>query len=196
MTFAIHDKTPEGRKKLKEGPKAQEKYVEELHSEWIDNHATKDPELLAKQKRAAEIEAMVPPDVKARALRHEADIAERMGIPYDPGKEKLVEDFRERAFRRQEHAMENFVAVLNADVAMLGYIRDFWFERYRLDEHVGPHITECPHCGEICRTDLDDFPVHATEYAMKKCSAIFEKMRAEAREELAAFCEREGIVNG
>jgi hypothetical protein len=41
VSVAIHDKTPEGRRKLKEGPKAQTKYVEELQSEWIDNHATK-----------------------------------------------------------------------------------------------------------------------------------------------------------
>ena len=37
----IHDKTPEGRRKLKEGPKAQERYVEELMNEWVDDHATK-----------------------------------------------------------------------------------------------------------------------------------------------------------
>ena len=37
----IHDKTRDGRRKLKEGPKAQEAYVESLQKEWIDDHASK-----------------------------------------------------------------------------------------------------------------------------------------------------------
>jgi len=37
MVF-IHDKTPEGRRKLKEGPIAQQRYLDELMSEWLDNH--------------------------------------------------------------------------------------------------------------------------------------------------------------
>jgi hypothetical protein len=42
MPIGIHDKSPEGRRKLKEGPKAQEAYVETLHDEWIQNHASKE----------------------------------------------------------------------------------------------------------------------------------------------------------
>lgn len=193
MIIAIHDKTPEGRKKLKEGPKAQEKYVEELASEWIDNHATKDPVLADKVARAKAREAQIPAAVKAKALRHEADIAERMGLNYNPGKEKLVEDFRERKAARKSSAMKHFIAVLNADVAMLGHIRDFWVDRYRAQ---GLNVGRCNHCGGAVRFDEADYPTHCTQYDMDRCAQMFDDERAENRRQLSDFCEEHGIING
>jgi hypothetical protein len=68
MGFAIHDKTKEGRRKLKEGPKAQQRYLEELQAEWIDNHATKSLPKRPPNWREAE----VPENIRAKYLHAEA----------------------------------------------------------------------------------------------------------------------------
>ena len=71
MPVAIHDKTPEGRRKLKEGKKEQEQYLEGLHNEWIGNHASKDTHV-------DEREAQVPAHIRENAERAEMETREKL----------------------------------------------------------------------------------------------------------------------
>ncbi len=70
---AIHDKSREGRRKLKEGPKAQETYVEGLHNEWHGNHTLN-------QKRPKEDcrAHQVPGHIREAADRAEMETREKL----------------------------------------------------------------------------------------------------------------------
>lgn len=136
---AIHDKTPEGRRKLKEGPKAKEKYVEDLYSEWIDNHALKDAKP-PKPRRDHE----VPESVKARARRHEQDAAERIGAKYNPGAENLLEDFHDRRARQKQKAGSTLTLIMAGDLRMIGSIRSKWLRLAEKHEEETGEKVEIP----------------------------------------------------
>ena len=194
MAVAIHDKSPEGRKKLVEGPKAQEKYVEELQSEWIDNHATIDAARVEAETRAHE--AQVPASVKARARMHERQIADRMGgvDGYDSGKEAIVEEFHDRVFHRDEHLHKTRIAILNADIAMFGHVREGWVARFNeTDDRACPQWHVCDFCGEPATCVDADYFYHPVPAQSKACHGMIEAERVAAKDNLAAFLLTKGI---
>jgi hypothetical protein len=102
----IHDKNP--RKPLREGPKAQEKYIESIHEEWIDNHATKD------FKEVRNREQDVPENIRLRY--EEAELQTRM---------RMIEEQQAWLDKTESLARVEVLALKAAwEVKELGHIRE------------------------------------------------------------------------
>lgn len=114
----IHDKTPEGRRKLKEGPKAQEKYLEELMSEWVDNHTLNTQE---------EDQDPVPQHIQDRyALLEEETRQKILKRDYEAVVASAVEEAQAVISQRRAAAERGNVLMRRAaqDLQMYGRVRE------------------------------------------------------------------------
>ena len=135
----IIDKNP--RKPKVEGPKAQEAYIDELGSEWIDNHTLNTPEKpvcddfgvpvpLSVQLRYAERERQTREKIEERNARAEA---------YMDGQRALEEEVQKAV------ELNNLFVVAAWERNTMGRIRDVTKERLALAGHP---IMDCHLCGQ------------------------------------------------
>ena len=164
--FNIIDKNP--RKPRKEGPKAQQAYVEELGSEWIDGHKLNEVE----DPRFRDREPEVPGHIRERAERLEAETAEKMrraNISTNPRQRALATDVRAQQKLNEDNRPQVIKLIIQQDMRMYGgMIRQHVIDEAR---DLGILADKNCACGKPLGFDADGERMHISDMHAAECNA-------------------------